>query len=61
MGVNHYQFSHLCRFRPDSHADILQMMMVLAKIVYLVASGLHISLEPGGQCRQVVCAEALWR
>ena len=57
MGVNHDQFSHFSHSRPGSPALILQMVVILAQTVTLVASGLHISLEPGGQCRQVVC---LW-
>ena len=54
MGVNHDQFSHFSRLRPGSSAVILQMVVILAQIVSLVASGLHISLGPCVQCRQVV-------
>ena len=61
MGVNHDQFSHFSRLRPGSSAVILQMVVILLQIVALVASGLHISLEPRGQCRQVVCLVELWR
>ena len=42
MGVNHDQFSHFSRFRPGSSALILQMVVILAQIVSLVASGLQI-------------------
>ena len=62
MGVNHDQFSHFSCLRPSSSAGILQMAMILAqivKIVSLVTSGLHISLEPRGQCRQGVCVVGL--
>ena len=55
MGVNHDQFSHFSRFHFGSSAVILQPVVILAQIVFLVASGLQISLEPGGECRQVVC------
>ena len=61
MGVNHDQFSHFSRLRPGSSAVILQMMVILPQIVSLVASGLHINLEPRGQGRQVVHAVELWR
>ena len=60
MGVNHDQFSHFSRLRPGSSAVILQMMVILAQIVSLVAFGLHISLEPGGRCLQVVQVVELW-
>ena len=56
MGVNHDQFSHFSRLRPGSSAVILQMVLILAQIVSLVASGLQIGLGLRGQCRQVVCA-----
>ena len=61
MGVNHDQFSHFSRFRPGSSALILQMVVILAQIVSLVASGLQIGPGPRGPCRQVVCAVELWR
>ena len=61
MGVNHDQFCHFSRLRPDSSSVTLQMVVILAQIVSLVASGLHISLEPRGQCSQVVCVVVLWR
>ena len=54
MGVNHDQFSHFSPLRPGSSAGTLQMVVILAQIVSLVASGLHIRLEPRGQHRQVV-------
>ena len=55
MVVHHDQFSHFSRLRPGSSALILQMVVILAQIVSAsVASGLHFSLEPRGQCRQVV-------
>ena len=45
MGVNHDQFSHFSRFRPGSSAVILQIVVILAKIISLVASvGLHIKI-----------------
>ena len=53
--VNHDQFSHFSRLRPGSTAVVLQMVVIWAQIVSLVASGLHTSLGPRGQCRQVVC------
>ena len=59
MGVNHDQFSHFSRFRPGSSALILQMVVILAPIVTLVASGLHISQSSRGQCREVVCVVEL--
>ena len=61
MGANHDQFSHFSRSRPGSSTVILQMVGILAQIVFLMASELHISLEPGGQCRQVVFVVELWR
>ena len=42
MGVNHDQFSHFSRLPPGSSALILQMVLILAQIFSLVASGLHI-------------------
>ena len=38
MGVNHDQFSHFSRLPPGSPAVILQMVVVLAQIVILLAS-----------------------
>ena len=61
MVVNLDQFSHFSPLRPGSSALILQMVVILAQIVSFVASGLHINLEPRGQCRQVVCVVELWR
>ena len=61
MGVNHDQFCHFSAYRPGSSPLILQMVVILAQILSLVASGLHFSLEPRGQCRQVVCVVELWR
>ena len=61
MGVNHDQFSHFSRLRPGSSAVILQMVVVLAQIVSLVASGLQIGSGPRGECRQVTCVVELWR
>ena len=60
MGVVffHDQFFHFSPSRPGSPTVMLQMVVVLAQIVSLV---LHISLEPRGQCRQVVCVAELWR
>ena len=60
MGVNHDQFSHFSHLRPGSPAVILQTVVILAQIVSFVASGLNISLEGGGQCRQVVFVVVLW-
>ena len=60
MGVNHDQFSHFSRLRPGSSAVILQMVVILAQIVSLVASGLQIGPGPRGQCRQVVFVVELW-
>ena len=39
MGVNHDQFSHFSRLRPGSSAVTLQMVVILAQTVSLVASG----------------------
>ena len=61
MGVNHDQFSHFSRFRPGSSALILQMVVILAQIVSLVASGLQIGPGPRGQYSQVVCTVEFWR
>ena len=63
MGVNHDQFSHFSRLRPGSSAVILQMVVILAQIVSLVASssGLQIGPGPRGECRQVLCVVELWR
>ena len=61
MGVNHDQFSHFSTFRPGSSALILQMVVILAQILSLVASGLEIGPGPRGRCSQVVCAMELWR
>ena len=61
MGVHHDQFSHFSRLRPGSAALMLQMVVILAKTVTFVTSGAQIGLEPGGQCKQVVCAVGLWR
>ena len=60
MGVNHDQFSHFSPFRPVSSAVMLQTVVLLAQIVFLVASGLQISLSPRGECRQAVRVVALW-
>ena len=60
MGVNHDQFSHFSRLRPGSPAAILQMVLLLAQIVTLVASGLHISQSSRGQCRQLVFVVESW-
>ena len=57
MCVTHDQFSPFSPSPPGSSALILQMAATLAQIVSLsslVASGIHISLEPRGQCKQVV-------
>ena len=61
MGVNHDQFSHFSRLRPGSSALILQMVVILAQIVSLVASGLQIGPGPRGQRRQVACVVECWR
>ena len=61
MGVNHDQFSHFSRLRPGSSAVILQMVLILAQIVTLVASGLQIGLGSRGQCMLVVLVVELWR
>ena len=61
MGVNHDQFSHFPRLRSGSSALILQMVVILAKIVFLVACGLQISLSPRGECKQAVRAVEFWR
>ena len=61
MGINHDQFSHIPRLRPGSAAVLLQMVVILAQIVSIVASGLNISLGPRGQCGQVVFVVELWR
>ena len=61
MGVNHDQFSHFSEFRPGSSALILQMVVILAQILSLVASGHQIGPGPRGQCRQIRCAVELWR
>ena len=60
MGVNHDQFSPFSRFRPGSSALMLQTVLILAQIVSVVASGLHIIMEPRGQCWHVVCVVELW-
>ena len=59
MGVNHDQFSHFSPFRPGSSALILQMVVILAQILSLVASGHQIGPGLCGPCRQVVCAVEL--
>ena len=51
MGVNHDQFSHFSRLRLGLSALIPQMVLILAQIVSLVASGLQIGLGSRGQCR----------
>ena len=61
MGVNHDQFSHFSRLRPGLSAVILHMVVILAQIASLVASGLQIGPGPRGECRQVVCVVELWR
>ena len=53
MGVNQDQISHFSRLHPGSSAAILQMVVILAQIVSLVASGLQIGPSPRGQCMQV--------
>ena len=61
MGINHDQFSHFSLLCPGSSAAILQMVVILAQIVSLVASGLQIGPGPRGECRQVMCVVELWR
>ena len=60
MCVNQDQFSHFSHFRPCSPAAILQIQVILAQIVSLVAFGLQIGPGPRGQCRQVVFVVELW-
>ena len=61
MGVNHDQFSHFSRLRPVSSTAILHMVVILAQIVSLMASGLQIGLGSRGQCMLVVRVVELWR
>ena len=60
MGVNHDQFSHFSHLRPRLSTIILQMVVILATILTLVAFGLQIGPGPRGQCRQVVVMVGLW-
>ena len=60
MGVNHDQFSHFSHLRPGLSTAILQMVVILAQIVTLVAFGLQIGPGPRGQCRLVVFVVDLW-
>ena len=60
MGVNHDQFAHFSHLRPALSDVLLQMVMILAKIVTLMAFGLQIEPSPRGQCRLVVFALELW-
>ena len=60
MGVTHDQFSHFSPFRPGSSALILQMVVILAQILSLVASWLQIGPGPRGPCRQLVFVVELW-
>ena len=68
MGVNHDQFSHFSRLRPGSSALVLQMVVVLAQIVILLASvgsksALNnvVSVGNWGVWRCCGVVEALWR
>ena len=61
MGVNHDQFSHFPRLRPVSSVLIPQLVVILAQIVSLMASGHQIGLGSRDQCMLVVLVVELWR
>ena len=65
MGVNHDQFSHFFRLCLCSSTVMLQMVVTWAQIrlqiVFLVTSGLQISLSPRGEYRQAVRVVEFWR
>ena len=60
MGVNHDQFSHFSHLRPRLSTIMLQMMVIFAASLTLVAFGLQIGPGPRGQCRPVVVMVDLW-